>query len=180
VVCQTGEKRRCWFESSRGSGEIYAYFHCNGRKHDPTSCQFRSVLIHEVERQIDTIYQRITLTAEQRRELEQLKTDAAITKAHLEAALDLLEDCASSYRDAPAHIKKIMNQAQEGPSTQSNSSTRTWATSSAPNPDTRPYGGRHAKSPPKPGGSQTRDTRTNRTPPTLLMSQVFVRSPWWS
>ena len=55
-----------------------------------------------------------------------------------------------------------------------------WATSSAPKPDTRPYGGRHAKSPPKPGGSQTRETRTNRYPPTLLMSQVFVRSPWWS
>ena len=45
------------------------------------------------------------------RELEQLSADAAITKAHLEAALDLLEDCASTYRDAPAHIKKLMNQA---------------------------------------------------------------------
>ena len=72
---QTGEKRRCWFESSRGSGEIYAYFHSNGRKHDPTSCQLRSVLIHEVERQIDTIYQRITLTAEQRREIEATMLD---------------------------------------------------------------------------------------------------------
>ena len=60
---------------SSSSGEIYAYFYCNGRKHDPTSCQLRSVLIHEVERQIDTIYQRITLTAEQRREIEATMLD---------------------------------------------------------------------------------------------------------
>ena len=71
---------------------------------------------------------------------EQLSTDAAITKAHLEAALDLLEDCASSYRDAPAHIKKIMNQAQERPSTQSNSSTRTGPRPRRPSPTRGPTG----------------------------------------
>jgi len=179
IVCGRCGSRMVVQMTTARSGEIYAYFYCNGRKHDPTSCQLRSVLIHEVERRITAIYQRITLTAEQRREieammldeigrtqrdsiehrkavtaqeaqlrreqdqllqahyagaipldllrreqdritrglasvsreLEQLSTDAAITKAHLEAALDLLEDCASTYRDAPAHIKKLMNQA---------------------------------------------------------------------
>ena len=80
---QTGEKRRCWFESSRGSGEIYAYFYCNGRKHDPISCQ-----LTVQEAQLRSEQDRITRgLASVSRELEQLSTDA------------------------PAHIKKIMSQA---------------------------------------------------------------------
>lgn len=32
-------------------------------------------------------------------------------KAHLTSALDLLQDCATTYNRAPAHIKKLLNQA---------------------------------------------------------------------
>ena len=179
IVCgRCGSRMVVQMTTSR-SGDVYSYFYCNGRKHDPKRCQLRSVLIHEVERRIADIYQRISLTPDQRREveavmleeiansqrdslehrqalttqesqlrreqqqllqahyagaipldllkseqdritrsltgvsraLEKLSRDADITKAHLTAALDLLEDCAATYRAAPAHIKKLMNQA---------------------------------------------------------------------
>ena len=161
------------------SGELYSYFYCNGHKHNPARCQLKSVLIHTVEQRVADIYQRISLTPEERidieqqlytqiaeaqssaiqerrhlvaqevtyrreqqqllqahyagaiplellkkeqgrithglaevtKQLDQISRDSAITKAHVSAALNLLEDCATTYRRAPNHVEKLLNQA---------------------------------------------------------------------
>ena len=179
IVCGRCGSRMVVQHTTSRSGELYSYFYCNGRKHDPACCQLKSVLIHVVEQRVADIYQRISLTPGERtdieqqlytqiaeaqssaieershlvaqeatyrreqqqllqahyagaisldllkteqdritrglanvtRELEQIGRDTAVTKAHVSAALDLLEDCADTYRRAPAHVKKLLNQA---------------------------------------------------------------------
>lgn len=45
------------------------------------------------------------------RELRNLTADADLAKNNLAVVLDLLEDCATTYREAPTHLKRLLNQA---------------------------------------------------------------------
>jgi DNA invertase Pin-like site-specific DNA recombinase len=49
---------------------IYPYFICSGRHGKRTDCQQKAVLIEEVERQIEKLYERMTISPELRKETE--------------------------------------------------------------------------------------------------------------
>ena len=179
IMCGRCGSRMVVQHGNSKTGTVYPYFFCNGRKHKRTDCQQKSVLIPEVEARVEEIYARISLTAQDRaeveaqlldhlstaqheqhqqrqqltdrearlhreqerllqahyadaipldllsreqnrittglaavqKELEALARDTATSHAHIKAGLALLEDCAATYRAAPDHIKKLLNQA---------------------------------------------------------------------
>ncbi len=52
------------------NGQTYPYFVCSNRQRNRTACQFKAVLIHEVEEQIANIYKGIQIAPEQRQQIE--------------------------------------------------------------------------------------------------------------
>ena len=71
IYCKKRGARMLIHNAKSRSGMIYPYFVCaakNGRRHQ---CNLRAVLINEVERQIELLYERISITQELRLMLEE-------------------------------------------------------------------------------------------------------------
>ncbi|WP_423213312.1 hypothetical protein [Schaalia cardiffensis] len=69
------------------SGQVYPYFVCSHRQRHRDQCQFKAVLIDEVEARVTDIYRRITITPEERRTIEE----------HLHYELDRLHTAAHQH-----------------------------------------------------------------------------------
>ena len=69
------------------SGQVYPYFVCSHRQRYRDQCQFKAVLIDEVEARVTDIYRRITITPEERRTIEE----------HLHYELDRLHTAAHQH-----------------------------------------------------------------------------------
>ncbi|PIF02666.1 MAG: resolvase, partial [Propionibacterium sp.] len=52
------------------NGQTYPYFVCSYRQRNRNKCQFKAVLIHEVEQQIENIYKNIQITKQQRHQIQ--------------------------------------------------------------------------------------------------------------
>lgn len=53
------------------SGQVYPYFVCSHRQRHRDQCQFKAILIDEVEARVTDIYRCITITPEERRTIEE-------------------------------------------------------------------------------------------------------------
>lgn len=77
MFCGPCESRLIIHYSTNRSGATYPYFVCVGRHQKRTDCTMSAVNIHEVERQIETLYKLVVLTP----------AAAARTKTHLRTVL---------------------------------------------------------------------------------------------
>ena len=74
------------------SGVRYPYFSCAGRHSKRNDCKQRSVLIEEIERQVEVLYERISFTPEYREQLEkQLLTEIRLATEGFETERRELE-----------------------------------------------------------------------------------------
>ncbi len=94
VFCGPCQSRLIIHYSTNRSGATYPYFVCVGRHQKRTDCTMSAVNIHEVERQIETLYKLVVLTP----------AAAARTKTHLRTVLEEGSEAAKRTQ------KELLNQ----------------------------------------------------------------------
>ena len=70
VYCGNCGSRLLVQNATNHSGDVYPYFVCAGRQSKRTDCDQKAVLIEEVERQIERLYERVSISPDLRQSLE--------------------------------------------------------------------------------------------------------------
>ena len=70
VYCGHCHSRLIIHNARSHTGSIYPYFVCIGRTHKQTDCKMKAVLIDDVEREIEKLYERISISTELKNYLE--------------------------------------------------------------------------------------------------------------
>lgn len=90
------------------SGDIYPYFVCIGRKSGRTNCDFKSVLIHEVEKQVERHLPDLRLTHDERHDLEQyLREEIALASIEQRALVSQFKNTADDLKNQQRKLLQL-------------------------------------------------------------------------
>ena len=108
VVCgRCGSRLIVQMTTSR-SGDLYPYFVCVGRRSKRTDCDLKAVLIHEVEKQVEHLYQNIRLSHDERVQLEQyLREEIALASTEQRQRVTQLKATADDLKNQQRKLLQL-------------------------------------------------------------------------
>lgn len=108
VVCgRCGSRLIVQMTTSR-SGDLYLYFVCVGRRSKRTDCDLKAVLIHEVEKQVEHLYQNIRLSHDERVQLEQyLREEIALASTEQRQRVTQLKATADDLKNQQRKLLQL-------------------------------------------------------------------------